>query len=91
MNLRAIEHNRYGKRSSKTTAEAGKISIGDRVVCTYNDTRNLKDKVGTFKCYSLSGNIGIEFDANINGHDCDDNCKRKHGWYVSPKHVKKIK
>jgi hypothetical protein len=57
------------------------IFIGMRVRCV--DDYKAKNKIGTVVSYDIdSDNAGIEFDDQIDGHNCGGDAKEGHGWYV---------
>lgn len=67
------------------------FKVGDRVRCISKRESELLNKVGTVKVIdNISPSIGVEFDDKIYGHECDGSCKSGHGWWLSPKDLKKI-
>lgn len=34
--------------------------------------------------------VGVEWDRNVDGHDCDGLCKSGHGWYIGKESVKLV-
>lgn len=67
------------------------FKIGDRVEFTgelLSNSINIGDK-GTI--VSLDDNfVGVDFDRNIYGHDCNGRGREEHCWYVSFESLKKI-
>lgn len=64
-----------------------KFKKGDRVIVQYSGAayilkRDIVGKVGTVLDYD-DGILGIEFDENINGHNCFNKGKDGHCWWVS--------
>jgi hypothetical protein len=72
-----------------------KFKVGDRVRCTTDCGFSWKTKgeIGTVKIMSSPlGNVGVEFDNDVNGHDFSGKCTCKdgHGLWVSPRHLEPI-
>lgn len=72
-----------------------KFKVGDRVRATENCGLCWKTKgeIGTVRIMSSPlGNVGVEFDNDVDGHDFDGKCtcKRGHGLWVSPEHLEPI-
>lgn len=69
-----------------------KFEIGDRVktLVTYQGiNKRVINKVGTVVHFYEDDftDIGVEFDDNIRGHDCEGHAKYGHGWYIMYKHL----
>ena len=66
-----------------------KFNIGDIVMV---DTPNrLWGKNGLVVGYgSTPGNVGVEFNENIDGHDCRKKAKYGYGYYVHERELKRI-
>jgi hypothetical protein len=61
-----------------------KFQVGDRVVCKgHVGNYHLSDAVGTVVKYD-NYFVGVSFDENINGHDCDGTATHLHGWWCDP-------
>lgn len=62
-----------------------KFKVGDRVRAVKSCTGNtlIINKTGTIKLFAGNGDLGVEFDENICGHDLHvwGRCKDGHGWY----------
>jgi hypothetical protein len=61
-----------------------KFNIGDRVRCKEvpQIENSLVGKTGTVVAIERGTNVRVEFDENIDGHECNDLCKREHSWYL---------
>lgn len=69
------------------------FNIGDRVTVKpeygfVGNTRRIVDEtlVGTV-CVIDMDMIGVAFDEDIKGHDCDGACARHHGWWIRERHL----
>lgn len=60
-----------------------KYKIGDRVKCTkeYDDKSEIVNKLGNINELCDNGEVCVEFDKNIGGHNGDDG-KDGHCWYL---------
>jgi hypothetical protein len=69
-----------------------KFNVGDRVKCiqTYDGRREAENKVGTVIATSVAGNIGVEFDEFINGHNCNSRGKPGYCWYLPEEYFLKL-
>lgn len=57
------------------------FKIGDKVMPIHGTGHDRKnDIVGTIICTSGSF-FGVEFDEDVNGHDCDGMCEHGYGWF----------
>ena len=68
-----------------------KFKVGDRVVgvgtCCGLD---INGKVGTVAVVTSSGDIGIQFDDHIGGHNLGGHSKNGHGWWVCHYQIKPV-
>lgn len=61
-----------------------KFKVGDRVKCV-RATDGKTKTVGKYGVVKTVGYyIGVEFDEDIDGHDCSGTCKKFHGWGCLP-------
>ncbi len=62
-----------------------KFKVGDRVRAVKPCAGNTRiiNKIGTIRIFAGNGDLGVEFDENICGHDLHvwGRCKDGHGWY----------
>jgi hypothetical protein len=59
-------------------------ALGDRVLHTgLGPTANHTNEPGIICHFAEDGQPGVNFDRNIQGHDCRGNCEPSHGWYVA--------
>lgn len=60
------------------------FKIGDRVVCTtcVNGFYDTDGMAGTVVLTSTTGNYGVVFDVNVNGHSLDGRCPYGYGLWV---------
>lgn len=69
------------------------FKVGDRVVCVYSPlNNNVLGEHGRIVAFSCFGNVGVEFDKNVNGHALDGfgvtaATKNGHCWWCSPDHL----
>lgn len=64
------------------------FKVGDKVKCVeaYND-RIIPGLKGVIVNINYPGSIGIEWEKDINGHDCNGYCKNYYGYYVSKSNI----
>ena len=60
------------------------LRIGDRVLCVEESDGNCltTQATGTVAGFGFSGEIAVEFDEDIEGHDCCGSTVYGHGWWV---------
>ena len=57
------------------------FKVGMRVKALHDHMgRSIKGLIGTVR--SCNGSVGVEFDANMHGHDLGGLCEKGYGWYV---------
>lgn len=90
----------FGKEPSAPveSVPAPKFKVGDRVKCIRSVGTNNKivNKYGTVRDVHSDGWCAVEFDVNINGHECGGTIKSGRGWYcpadkLEPAPVREVK
>ena len=67
------------------------IQVGDRVQCIKKYEIVREGKTGTVcNMGDYDPPIGVCWDDNIGGHDCDDKCPYGHGYYVPVECIARI-
>jgi hypothetical protein len=80
---------RLWEKKEKPVKKDG-FKVGDRVVCVYNSlNNNALGEHGRIVAFSRFGNVGVEFDKNVNGHALEGfgvtaATKNGHCWWCSP-------
>jgi len=66
------------------------FKLGDRVILIRNGSlKGMLGKVVRDSSFSPHS-IGVEFDNECSGHDCDGRGKYRHCWYIGASHLKII-
>lgn len=75
---------------------ADTFNVGDRVECI----RDSPDNNGSISVgmqgvictivYNTSPHIGVRWDEEVGGHDCQGECSNGYGWFVTASDIKRI-
>ena len=96
--IRKVEEETGFSLSSEEHSYFDDFKVGDRFVGINDSYRigdnrdiSIKGLKGKIVGEDTDGWVGVEFEKDIEGHDCDGNAKDGHGWYLSPQgNLKKI-
>lgn len=80
------------KTYEKLKKDAPWVHIGQRVIgCKEHDgKREIINAKGTIRIINHRGEIGIEWDENVHGHDLNGTVEHGYGWYVTHQSIKPL-
>lgn len=63
------------------------LRVGDLVLCVaaYDSNELIVGCVGKIVATSSNGEVGVEYEYDVSGHDLNGLCPYGHGWWTSPK------